>query len=597
VQRWARLGLVRVLAACLLGAPAPSPAELPPYIVSDHAGAVAVDQVGHPLLAGVRKRRPGEEPGCDFYLAKLSTAGRVDWRIDRPDCRIEITTAPAIGEQVFVDPAGDVVVGKQATLDYEVLKVSGTGAVLWSQRFGELPKNGPWAYVTALDREGSVIVAGGFRPPDAKTIITDLVVAKLDGEHGHERWRRTFRGTFPGTREDEAYNEPWGIAVDAKGDVIASGRLVNGGPGAYRLNSRWTVVKLAGDTGATRWRYDGGQAYGATGGIHPRPQLVVDRHGDILAVATTRMPSPGDYAIVVVKLSGATGLEIWRRRLAGYALGGTILAATAEGDVAVAGIVQNVGPGQSIVVGVLEGGGGRERWRRVIHGSADDATYPGVLSSHVDDVPAALAVDPGGALLVGGLLRNAETGTDFAVLSLDAETGCERWRRTIDGSAHGVDGARSLAVLGDEVIVVGEVENVGTGTDALAVALAAASGDERWRLVCHDTDCRPEDPSPAAAETSGTCIGGGEPGDPLPTCASDAVVTSAERHWRRARRLIARARRERVATTALRLRHEAADSIRRARTVVERAGASGTIDAGCVAMLAGFLDDALAALR
>jgi hypothetical protein len=59
---------------------------------------------------------------------------------------------------------------------------------------------------------------------------------------------------------------------------------------------------------------------------------------------------------------------------------------------------------------------------------------------------------------------------------------------------------------------VGEVENPGSGVDGFVVALAASSGDERWRLLYDGSKTyrRPEAalPPPSAADISPICVEG-----------------------------------------------------------------------------------------
>jgi outer membrane protein assembly factor BamB len=345
-------------------------------------------------------------------------------------------------------------------------------------------------HATTLDAAGDVIAAGGFaRSSRQFSWHTDFVVAKLDGASGSELWRRTFPGTFRGTEDHEAFNQAWAVATNAQRDVIASGVLVkrSARPRPFR---RWTILKLAGSDGATRWKRDLGETF-PRGSDEVNRSLAVDVRGDVLAVAeTTRRRSPNVALLNVVKLSGRTGDVRWRRMLGRRALGPAMLATMPGGDVAVAAGVLRRDEIPAIVVAVLDGATGRARWRRVVEGSAAEPLSNSVLFSFNSDTPAALVADAAGDVFLAGLLRNTSVGADFAVVALDAKTGAERWRRVIDGDAHADEGARALALAGGDVLAAGEVKGAGGNVDALAVALTPSSGDERWRLRCAAADCR-----------------------------------------------------------------------------------------------------------
>jgi hypothetical protein len=102
----------------------------------------------------------------------------------------------------------------------------------------------------------------------------------------------------------------------------------------------------------------------------------------------------------------------------------TALATDPAGDVVVAGTVETAyGPvrGADFFVAKLAGDTGAERWRRIV-------TFP-------YGQPFAIAVDARGDVVVGGHLKNIETGADWTVVRLAGDTGDERWRHVVDGPA------------------------------------------------------------------------------------------------------------------------------------------------------------------
>ncbi len=263
-RRGARLA-VAALAAVVTSVATPGPCHAwettldgAAIAADDYWNAVAVDRVGDLLAAGV-SLQPASDFDCAFAVTKIARAsGTVLWRRDLPDCGADETFESSGGEQVIADPRGDVVVGRRdiGARAFGVYKFAGgSGALLWHRRVGDYPKHGPYVHATALDGAGHVIAAaglGGFR----ELCATDLVVAKLDAATGAEIWRRTLRGTFSPTAdcEDEAFSQANAVAVDAAGDVLVSGFLVNTGGSSTRPAAHSVVLKLSGADGSEIWR-------------------------------------------------------------------------------------------------------------------------------------------------------------------------------------------------------------------------------------------------------------------------------------------------------------------------------------------------------
>jgi hypothetical protein len=165
-----------------------------------------------------------------------------------------------------------------------------------------------------------VVAAGSVSPTGTGA---DFTVLKVDGVSGVERWRQTLSGTA--NESDSAH----AVAVDAAGDVIAAGSLVNTGTG-----SAFTVVKFDGASGAERWRQ-------VTPGNGQR--VAVDTAGDVVAAGVTTSPDAAINYFTVIKFDGASGAERWRRVIptpSGCCLSG-VSAVDAAGDVVAAGSIQD----------------------------------------------------------------------------------------------------------------------------------------------------------------------------------------------------------------------------------------------------------------
>ena len=216
-------------------------------------------------------------------------------------------------------------------------------------------------------------------------------------------WQTEINGTANST------DRVLSVAVDAGGNVIAGGFIVNSGTGRD-----FAVVKLDGASGAELWRTE----IAGTGDFSDVVSSVaVDGAGN--AIAGGRLSNSGTFDdIMVVKLDGASGAELWRAEIIGTANGAdnvSSVAVDAGGDVIAGGFISNSGTGfGDFAVVKLDGANGAELWRTGIDGTAN-----------FDDQVRSVAVDAGGNVIAGGVIRNSETGADFAVVKLDGADGSE----------------------------------------------------------------------------------------------------------------------------------------------------------------------------
>src|SRR5262249_46634982 len=223
------------------------------------------------------------------------------------------------------------------------------------------------------------------------------------------------------------------VRVDAAGDVVAGGELLNTGKG-----KDFVVVKLSGGTGAQLWRQ---QINGSASLDDLARSVRLDPAGDVIAGGELRNTGSTDFA--VFKFAGATGTELWRHVVDGSAAGTDVarsIRVDAAGDVVAAGELQNVATGMDFVVMKLSGATGAEAWRTQIKGRAS-----------LDDLVRSVRVDAAGDVVAAGELQNTGTGLDFTVVKLSGGSGTEIWRRVLNGSASGNDAAHAVRIepMGD----------------------------------------------------------------------------------------------------------------------------------------------------
>jgi cysteine-rich repeat protein len=132
----------------------------------------------------------------------------------------------------------------------------------------------------------------------------------------------------------------------------------------------------------------------------------------------------------------------------------------------VTGVLTTILTFDDLVVAKLRGSDGHELWRAAPVGSAAGA-------EDARDV----AVDANGDVLAVGRLRNAGDGGDFSIVKLAGATGTQIWQQNFDGTDNGNDTAFNVAVdTANNVAAAGRLGN-GAGQDGYAVVrLSGTSG-------------------------------------------------------------------------------------------------------------------------
>jgi hypothetical protein len=302
----------------------------------------------------------------------------------------------------------------------------------------------------------------------------DFTVVKFDGASGAEVWRYVITGNA--TRTPDVANA---VAIDGAGNVVAAGVIfttclgANCGP-----LSDFIVVKLDGATGVELWRQIIDDSYtdmDPTGVEDVAYAVSLDGAGNVVAAGAL------GYSSIVPKLDGANGGEWWRRVMTGSAGRNPInaVAVDAVGNVVAAGkAVGNYGDpntGWDFAVEKFNGDTGATLWRQALHGTLNDAdSY---------EIAFAVAIDKLGDVMAGGQTTNTDTGIDFTVVKFDGATGVEEWRRTINGTSNGSDWAGAVTVDGDGNAMAAGVTVNGGSRDFTVAKFDGASGVELWSQV------------------------------------------------------------------------------------------------------------------
>jgi hypothetical protein len=389
----------------------------------------------------------------------------------------------------FFDGAADFGGGPLLSLgggDIFLVKLDPTGALLWSQRFGDGAAQ--VAQAVAIDVTGEVVITGYFNGtvdfgggPFTSIGGADVFVAKFDAA-GAYRWSAQFGGS-----KDEAGQ---GIAVDASGNVLVTGYF-NGAMNAGSTplvsvgGTDVFVIKLGPD-GTPAWskRFGDTSNQGGAGiAADPMGNVVVTGYftGSVDFDAV-HLASSGGKDVFVAKL-GADGSTIWAKGFgdAGGQFGQSI-AADGAGNVLVAGTfggTLDFGNGSGTLASAGTGDifmakldpGGTCVWSRSF---GDTAAQTGQ----------AIAVDgTGNAILTGsfagtvdfggGPLFSAGVGDAF-VAKYDV-AGAHQWSKRF-GDAQDQSGQGVSVDPAGNVLVVGQMS--GTVDFGGGVHLTAAGGSD-----------------------------------------------------------------------------------------------------------------------
>jgi PQQ-like domain len=377
---------------------------------------------------------------------------------------VRLNAAPTA---MVTDPLGNVVAavprGRRHVTISDIVKLDDrTGARRWRHRIRAAgAQASPVISVMAPIGGSDVVVAGLLQSNEA----TDVLVARLAGDDGHESWRRLLRGraTRPIVAEARA------VAVDPAGDVLVAGGLQNtDAQGDY---GALTVAKLDGTDGTERWRFS------LPGPLHS-DVLAVDSHGDAVAAgfvsgAPLYPTAITPAAVAVVKIAGSTGVLLWRRNL-DVAWDTKAVTVDASGDVFLAvrtaglsdtnfAVIKLAGTTGEPIWLARESGIRGEAFRVLVGpsgaiyaaGSASDSEYDAgriftvvrldtgtgqhlwsyqVRRKRGGSLAQALLLAPSGTLIAGGYATGSRTCTDGLAIGLDPATGAWLWSRTVDGT-------------------------------------------------------------------------------------------------------------------------------------------------------------------
>ncbi|HEV7730715.1 MAG TPA: hypothetical protein VGR62_01070 [Candidatus Binatia bacterium] len=269
-------------------------------------------------------------------------------------------------------------------------------------------------------------------------------------------------------------------------------------------------MRFDGATGADVWRSDiSGSGSGSTGS-NVATAVAIDAAGDVFVAGSVENSTTD---VVVLKLAGATGAELWRRTIAGDRLVDSSIFATQS-------VLALTSTGDAVVAGRLPTGSGSVWFESTTAVTrVDGATGVGVWQTMIGDVGAPPSNDQPGDLeldasddvyVTSKLMLTVPTPpTSLAVRALSGVDGSERWRMDLPGQASAshaetfVAGTASALDPSGNLVAGGCVVKRQSGepeTESTVLTLVAANGADRVAGTTLAVADRPGQPAARAVK-------------------------------------------------------------------------------------------------
>lgn len=396
-------------------------------------------------------------------------------------------TAPLAGKQearaAVADASGGVIVTgyhQAASQDFHTVKFKSDGTgVNWSTDYDKAGGNDS-ATAAAVDSNGDVIVTGYAW----NGINYDIHTEKYAGSTGALLWRHSWNGAAGGNDYASA------IAVDSLNNIYVGGYSQSSGG-----DDDFALIKYASSgpnpDGTPQWAI----TYGGVAGGHDRIYAVAAGPDGVAATGESRGATNFD---IYTRKYDFNGNLTWEARKTGSGDSrGTALAFDAEGNVAIAGYLNNGTDRDIYIAKLLASSGGAAMWER-----------PPFNRGHNDE-PSSVAIDSSGYVYVAGYSFDAATGNDFFAGRYNGATGAPSWEVTPDLSGGDSDIAASVAIgpTGD-LFVSGYTNNSATGFDVFRAAkISRDTGTVLWNSF-HDAAGKGGRAVGAAVTPNGVAVAG-----------------------------------------------------------------------------------------
>ena len=446
----------------------------------DAAFAITVDSAGNYVVAGtVTNGTPA--PRNSIGVVKYSSTMTHTWakqpvaapgglRLGNLDGTLA-KRSMALDDNGFAYFANRAHSGSSSYIDVIKLNTQ-TMAEAWRCSFDASPLDADIPEGVVLDSANNVIVTGITNDPLAVP-SDNLLVVKITNNATTcaVDWSKTITGS-----PTDASDYGLAVAVDANNDVFVAGQFFAGATApAGQTAGDWAVLKLSGATGAEMWRYalDGGS------NLADQAYLIRTGTGGALYVGgyiSTGLSTAADRDWRVIKLqdNGASVALTW---LVDHPNVGSdsLIAMHIEPDGSKLYLAGQVNAGTSFDMAL-----------RVYSNLAAAApthqlfTFTGNNSATGNgDIARDVITDAAGNIYLTGLINNATVLEELAVIKLNS-AGVEQWRKLLGGtSLANFDEGQAITLTTDGPVVTGYIFN-GVSFEMGTVQLSAADGQVMW---------------------------------------------------------------------------------------------------------------------
>jgi len=333
---------------------------------------------------------------------------------------------------IVVDPAGHVVVtgystaADGVTADWATIAYSSAGMPLWTNRYNGPGDSHDFARALAADASGNVVVTGWSDGGDS---AYDYATIKYSSA-GVPLWTNRYGRRAVGQDYARA------VAMDAAGDVFVTGASEDG------RGLDYTTIKYS-KAGVPLWT---NYYHGLENHHDIAAALTVDATGNVIVTGSSYNGTNND--IVTIKYA-TTGAPLWTNRCTGSANGWDAareVAVDAAGNVFVTGTFADDNGWRDYAT-IKYSGVGVLLWINRYNGPGNG-----------DDIPCALAVGPGGNVIVTGYSATTNVyPRDSAYTTIKySSTGAPLWTNRYNGPGNADHEASALAVdTGGNVYVTG----------------------------------------------------------------------------------------------------------------------------------------------
>jgi uncharacterized delta-60 repeat protein len=357
-------------------------------------------------------------------------------------------------QKAAVDPSGNVIVAGYSDAyisdnDWLVIKYSGAGAPLWTNRYNGPANGDDEAAALAVDGSGNVFVTGYCSGSSGGKDYTTIAYSAA----GNALWTNYYNG--PGNLDDQAM----AIAVDSGGNVLVTGTSTNNGS----LIS-YVTIKYSG-AGVPVWT---NLLSGPEYMDNYAPAIGVDGSGGVFVAGGIYTNFVSDF--LTIKYA-ADGLPLWTNRYNGTSYGADrakALAVDGSGNVVVTGSSADLS-GYPDYATIKYSGAGVPLWTNRFTGPPNAYSY---------DEPSAVAVDSGGKVFVTGYSWGIDNDADYATIAYSS-AGVPLWTNRYD-FAGGNDYAVAVAVDGGGDVLVAGSSAGSLGASDYATIKYSGAGVVLW---------------------------------------------------------------------------------------------------------------------